>query len=903
MRRRPQTPGSRLSAWMTVALTVSALATAADGGGVFVRLKLVEPAGGRYYVRLGGYIHVSPWYLKRAVIPLAADKDAARRLPAGQWTGWFDLKAHAGKLLHGRMNRSGGVAEFPNVTAEFVADDQTGPTRRKALIELATAPDPTKMVKRFEEAFTGPRTSFLVSPKLAADAAGLESLSQMQARHLRWAREATGGKRVSPKRHILQTSFYGPTIKGAEVLWLLGLNVVGHQTDQIHAKFPALRRPGHTHRVAFGPAATREQIDELMKAHAARQKTPIDAGAPFGLADEICCRPRIGTDEAALRHFHAYLAERGVAPAELGVERLTDVVPIETPEALRERQKVNDAAARRVFYHTSRFRQHAGTERIRWHTEAFHRHFAAKVPTSTLVADHPYFGGTGLGMGMRPNTTWGGAPLALDWFDLARRRSVDLAAIEDWMGLQYMYGPFATWEGFQLMGFQASIFRSGAGGRAAGEPAARATGAEPAACATGAEMGTGTFAALRSQSPFLPIIAWITPSDETNLRLKTASALCQGAKHFFYWTYGPTCFGTENYWSDLRGEYDGIASVARHLAAAEHIVAPGLHRPTRVALLYSISSDLWQPLDYVHMLERRATYLSLVHDQHLVDMLTEQDVEAGRLGDYDVLYTADPCITSKAAAAIVQWVRDGGVLYGSCAAGSLNEFGESADGLAEAFGIRPRVTAQPVAGEYRIRGRLNGIQYADTVGLEATELTGPAARFGVIGAKVAFTPAGAKVVGRFADGETPAATVHALGRGRAVYFAACPGISYLKDAKFVPRELKERYPAAGRRLINAPARAAGAIRPVELSEAVVEAGVYDAPAGTAVVLANFTYRPIDKLTVRLPLRRAGRTARSVEHGPLKLTLQPAKRALREAGYLHVAAVVTKLELTDILLFE
>jgi hypothetical protein len=31
-------------------------------------------------------------------------------------------------------------------------------------------------------------------------------------------------------------------------------------------------------------------------------------------------------------------------------------------------------------------------------------------------------------------------------------------------------------------------------------------------------------------------------------------------------------------------------------------------RKTRVALLYSISSDLWQPWGYIHMLERRATY-------------------------------------------------------------------------------------------------------------------------------------------------------------------------------------------------------------------------------------------------------------------------------------------------------
>ena len=119
-----------------------------------------------------------------------------------------------------------------------------------------------------------------------------------------------------------------------------------------------------------------------------------------------------------------------------------------------------------------------------------------------------------------------------------------MIGIEDWMGLQCMYGPRYTWEGFQLMGFQAAIFRSAS---RAGQP----------------------------------IIAWITPSDETNLVLKTSSALAQGAKHFYYWTYGPTATSTENYWSDLRGAYDGIVRMTRQLASAEHIIVPGSYASLR----------------------------------------------------------------------------------------------------------------------------------------------------------------------------------------------------------------------------------------------------------------------------------------------------------------------------------
>jgi hypothetical protein len=397
----------------------------------------------------------------------------------------------------------------------------------------------------------------------------------------------------------------------------------------------------------------------------------------------------------------------------------------------------------------------------------------------------------------------------------------------------------------------------------------------------------------------MPIIAWITPSDETNLRLKSASALCQGATHFFYWTYGPTCTSTENYWSDLRGAYDGVAAMTRQLAAAEHVLAPGRMRKTRLALLYSISSDLWQPLDYVHMLERRATYLSLVHDQYLVDMLTEQDVEAGRLGDYDVLYTADPCVTQKAAAAIRRWVEAGGDVYGACAAGSRDELNEPTGPLAAVFGIRPQVIAAAQPGRYEIRGALNGMQYVDRVRVEKGDATGPGGTFGVLGTKVSFAPTTAAVIGTFADG-SPAVATNRLGKGRAVYVGACPGISYIKDARFVPRELKERWPAAQRGFINALAQRRGVRHAVELSCPVVEAGVYDADKATALVLANFTYEPIEKLRVRLGVAGPIRSVRSVERGPLEFAVEKP-----QAGSGQPAAVTftMPLGLNDIVLVE
>jgi hypothetical protein len=851
---------------IVLALVALGISTVATEPGVFVRFKLVEPASSRYYVRVGGYIHVEPWYLPAAVWPPGADEEPAKGLAAGVFSEWLDLRKHAGPLLHGQMHRAGGIAEFPNVTADFVASPDH--PARTVVIELATAPDARAVVKRFEESFTGTPTSFLVSPRLVADRERLETASQMTARRLGWAREASGGRRVAPERLIVQTTFWDPqrpelNVREAEVLWFLGFNLVD-PPPEARTRFD-FTEPAGVHWVEFGPNLTRADIEAQIQPPA----TAARAGPRptlFGFPDELVAPP-IGTDATALRHFREWLRDQGVRPEDLGARALHEVRPIESPDALRQRQRQDRRAANRVFYHTTRFRQVSATERLRWLTESFHRHAPAGILTTTLVADHPYFGGSGLGMGMdAPNLAWSGYPLSLDWFDLAARRVVDVIGVEDWLGLQYMYGPRYTWEGFQLLGFQTAIFRSGGRG---GQP----------------------------------IIVWITPSDQTNLVLKSSSALSQGAKHFHYWAYGPTATSTENYWSDLRGAYDGIARMTRQLAGAEHVIAAGRTRPTRVALLYSLSADLWQPWGYIHMLERRAVYLALVHEHYLVDMVTEEDVAAGRLADYDVLYTVDPNISARATATIAAWVRAGGYLFGACGAGSRDEFNEPVAGLSPVFGIAPTMRSEVRPGEYRVRGVLNAMEYFDQVRLERHRLTGEPASFGVLGLRVAIEPVDGRVIGRFTKGGAPAAVAHQIERGWAVYLAACPGLSYLKDARFAPAELRERYPDPQRRLLRGVAEARGALRLLELSHPVVEAGVFDAAAGTALVLANFTYEPIEALAVRMPMAGPVRGVRSLEHGPLRFAIEPASPALRARGYDTVIVFTTRLGLNDIVLLE
>src|SRR6185295_19423295 len=140
--------------------------------------------------------------------------------------------------------------------------------------------------------------------------------------------------------------------------------------------------------------------------------------------------------------------------------------------------------------------------------------------------------------------------------------------------------------------------------------------------------------------------------------------------------------------------------------------------------------------------------------------------------------------------------------------------------------------------------------------------------FGALGLKVKVTPVSAKIKGSFTDGNT-AVLANTFGKGSAVFIASCPGVSYAKDAGFVAAELKEKWPAAQRHFINSAARSSGAPKLVELSHPVVEAGVFESPAGAALVLANFSYETIPQLSIQMPMKRNPKRVRSLEKGPLK----------------------------------
>jgi hypothetical protein len=88
---------------------------------------------------------------------------------------------------------------------------------------------------------------------------------------------------------------------------------------------------------------------------------------------------------------------------------------------------------------------------------------------------------------------------------------------------------------------------------------------------------------------------------------------------------------------------------------------------------------------------------------------------------------------------------------------------------------------------------------------------------------------------------------------------------------------------------------------VGLSEPVVEAGVYDAAEGTALVFANFTYEPVAALRVEVPTRTPVAAVTSASRGAIPFETVAAPPHWAQEGYPHVQRFTIPLGMDDVIL--
>ena len=847
-----------------MAITATSAVAATKPAQIFVRFRILdppgdkvkestvgnlglEPPGSKLKITTGGYTHVKDWHLPRESLDVAV----------GEWSRWLDLRQWP---LHGRMNRSGGVAEWPAMKLMLSRlGKKPEPIGHCELeVQLADQPDPQHVVISFKEQGAAGAVTFLLPHPLREKQSEFETASQMAARHLAWAKAATGGHARTLQNFDVITSVWGerdPVLaeQAIETLKLLGFNVVSGVPVSV-SRAVSMR----TYAGMGGLTADPEQIVEAWQKRQALQSAKVlstedgrwtrDHTAHYVIGDEIqtlnfipppinkklpaaveARRAKIGVDPGKLNGwFREYLRRHGETDGSLG----KPLAGVEYPaKAMYEKTLPRDAdlPTRKIAYYAGKFGQWWSAKQLRQLTDLVKQARSGPLPTKTetLPADHPFFGSAGpprLGMGYR----------GLDFFELGAQQAVDILSAEDWLGLNHMYGPGYTWTGAPAFGYLSGIYRSG--------------------------IGDGNVA----------LRALITPSDDGYLRLKAYTALGQGAKSFFFWTFGPTCIGTENYWSDLRSEYDGIARLTAALEKAEKILYPA--RPVRdpVAILYSVSHDLWHTDDPASFVENRLTWTALRHLSIQPDFLREEDLEAGRLAGYKVLYITGQCLTRKAAQQVDDWIRQGGVAYLTAGACTRDEFYEP---YLPAFAatVWPADAALGLVSEsghhFNERGDLPTIQPLThaKVTLDGRSLPMP-----VIGVRLNLKEgiAPAALWASFEDGKPAAARV-GHGKGTVIGIGFLPGLAY-SPFTVGQKTLDETWPQGPLSVIAKPLSCLSESRTLAVSQPVVEASLLTGTAGSAIVLVNHTYKSIANL--RIGLASIHRFSEAVSTEGVKVTV-------------------------------
>ncbi len=357
-----------------------------------------------------------------------------------------------------------------------------------------------------------------------------------------------------------------------------------------------------------------------------------------------------------------------------------------------------------------------------------------------------------------------------------------------------------------------------------------------------------------------------------------------------FWVAPPERF-TENSVSwNYVDTYKAIHESIYDTAEAESFLVDGAVRPGRVAVVLSKATDHNERLmkvekakdqfmarsknadptvqQIIGRVDAQMLYLALLHSQHQVDLITEDDIALDNiLKKYDVVYFAGEWIDHRVPAKLDAWVKDGGVLYATAGCGVKNEFNEADPGLMKVLGLK---SADAIVKDLAVIRPLLELPVAASI----DTITMDGAKIQAVGMRQTLVPDDAKVLATWPDGKA-AATVRELGKGKAFAVGTLAGCTYIKTGLPVQPFARggNRYPVvptgidpAATKLVRLGVDARPIADAAVCSDPLVEAVVMDNAKGSVVTLVNWTEKPIAGLQVQVRMPAKPAKVRSVQNG-------------------------------------
>jgi len=571
------------------------------------------------------------------------------------------------------------------------------------------------------------------------------------------------------------------------------------------------------------------------------------------MLNQVRANEDAGTAAIYLEAFRQYLRDKGLAPADVGADDWSTVIPI-------GRGAVGpDDTSRRLFIESARFFVDSATEgtaKLRNALRAALGHDRATISLNTnnkpniVHRPHP-----NVPLPNNPDNPNASDPIigpdlafaGYDWLHAGRHSAYTVMSMDNTLD-----------HDTQSVSFLGDLLRS--------------------ASARGTAGWTAYIKANQlGRLPFGP-------------KYRLLSLAGHGASLIDLFSFGPSAFSGDG-WSDLTQEYGPIARAVEMLGAAEgHIVGAKPAQAT-VALLSPSSSLFWDAdgAADLYLSEVEHLHTALVHRGYAVDIVDQHDLEHGALASYRALYLTGPNLSVAAQRNVAAWVVAGGVLAVTPGAATADELNRPTNLLNDVLGLNSR-TGERFAALGIVQA--NEVEFGKNLALTDPGVQPEQPGF-VDGAPPIMAvrdpitvldvdQSRADVVGVYRTGGRFAVSQRRHGKGVAIAYGFFPGAHYRNSAdRAITVRLPKAYGATQREAVVAPARIAGGARPVKVSVPGVEACRLDRKPGgaqSAIVLLNWTAVPQSSITLTVSNTTATK-ARSIELGPLAAQANPVLRQL------------------------
>ncbi len=377
--------------------------------------------------------------------------------------------------------------------------------------------------------------------------------------------------------------------------------------------------------------------------------------------------------------------------------------------------------------------------------------------------------------------------------------------------------------------------------------------------------------------------------------------LAHGAKMLDFFGIGMNeCF-TENHIDHRLApkRYAAIRDITHAIGLVEDLVLDSRVVPSKVALLLSDSTERWDFADVTadpcrhdyygrdfrktrltYHVERLGIWMALTFAGHSPDLIVEEDLNAGTLAGYKVLYVVGDHIPTRRVAAMERWVRSGGILLATAGAGRFDEYGQPNPAMDKLLGLAERKT------EEKVRFLRPGLELPFLKPLTHVVLP-EGCRMPVLAVRETLRPRDpAKAVygADYADGGT-AMEVSKLGKGEVHYVGALPGVAYLWTA-LQPPAVPDRgpgvhlvpvgYDAAAREILRLPIMDAELRPNVRAAGGLYDARLVESPKGCFLPIANYNRNVGRPATVSVRPGRPIRKVTSAHGGELKFRTEEGR---------------------------